>query len=65
MRTRPMIVLSTAHPAKFPEAIERAHRPTARSSPSGLRLSLGRHERFAMLPNDSAAIASFIATMRA
>jgi threonine synthase len=57
----PMVVLSTAHPAKFPEAVERA---TGRipEQPERLRLRLGQHERCATLPNDYAAVADFIET---
>jgi threonine synthase len=55
----PMIVLSTAHPAKFPEAVERACGRVP-EQPERLRLRLGQQERFAMLPNDHEAVASFI-----
>jgi len=55
----PMVVLSTAHPAKFPEAVERACGRVP-EQPERLRLRLGQHERCAMLPNDYAAVASFI-----
>ena len=57
----PMVVLSTAHPAKFPEAVERACGRVP-EQPERLRLRLGQHERCAMLPNDLAAIAGFIDT---
>ena len=55
----PMVVLATAHPAKFPEAVERAtgHLP---EQPERLRLRLGQHERCTTLPNDYAAVADFI-----
>jgi len=55
----PMVVLSTAHPAKFPDAVERA---TGRvpEQPERLRLKLGQHERCTVLPNDFAAVAEFI-----
>jgi threonine synthase len=55
----PMVVLATAHPAKFPEAVERT---TGRvpEQPERLRLRLGQHERCAVLPNDYAAVADFI-----
>jgi threonine synthase len=57
--TTPMVVLATAHPAKFPEAVERA---TGRvpEQPERLKLRLGQHERCTALPNDFAAIAKFI-----
>ncbi|MGH6737219.1 MAG: threonine synthase [Methyloceanibacter sp.] len=57
----PMVVLSTAHPAKFPGAVERA---TGRvpEQPERLRLRLGQHERCTTLPNDFGAVAEFIAS---
>jgi threonine synthase len=55
----PMIVLSTAHPAKFPEAVKRA---TGRvpEQPERLSLRLGQEERCTALPNDFATVADFI-----
>jgi threonine synthase len=55
----PMVVLSTAHPAKFPEAVERACGRVP-EQPERLRLRLGQHERCTNLPNDYAGVASFI-----
>jgi threonine synthase len=55
----PMVVLSTAHPAKFPEAVERACGRVP-EQPERLRLRLGQHERCAFLPNELGAVASFI-----
>ncbi|ACB94372.1 threonine synthase [Beijerinckia indica subsp. indica ATCC 9039] len=57
--TSPMVVLGTAHPAKFPDAMEAA---------TGLRPPLPEHlaeiikkpEHFTVLPNDQAAIESFL-----
>jgi threonine synthase len=57
----PMIVLSTAHPAKFPEAVERASGRIP-EQPERLRLRLGQQEHCANLPNDYAAVAAFIET---
>lgn len=57
----PMVVLSTAHAAKFPEAVERACGRVP-EQPERLRLRLGQHERCANLPNDYAAVADFVAT---
>ena len=56
----PMIVLSTAHPAKFPDAIERATglKP---QQPERLKAKLGQDERLTVLPNDAKTVASFIA----
>lgn len=59
--TVPMVVLSTAHPAKFPEAVERASGRVP-EQPERLRLRLGQHERCTVLPNDYAAVAAFIAS---
>jgi threonine synthase len=55
----PMIVLSTAHAAKFPEAVARA---TGRvpEQPERLALKLGLPERYTVLPNDYRAVADFI-----
>jgi len=55
----PMIVLSTAHPAKFPEAVERASGRVP-EQPERLRLRLGQHERCTTLPNDFKAVADFV-----
>jgi threonine synthase len=60
----PMIALSTAHPAKFPDAVRKA---TGQSVPLPAHLAdlLERPERFDRLPNDQAKIESFIReTMR-
>jgi threonine synthase len=56
----PVVTLATAHPAKFPDAVERA---------TGMRPSLprrvgdlfDRHERYDVLPNDLAAVQAYIA----
>ena len=58
---RPVIVLSTAHPAKFPDAVARAtglHAPL----PPRLRALYDKPERLSVLPNDEAALRSFIDT---
>jgi threonine synthase len=55
----PMVVLSTAHPAKFPEAVERATGRTA-EIPERLRTRLAGRERFKLLPNSAAAVADYI-----
>jgi threonine synthase len=57
--TSPMVVLATAHAAKFPEAVERASGRVP-EEPERLRLKLGQHERCATLPNDYGAVAAFI-----
>jgi threonine synthase len=55
----PMIALATAHPAKFPEAVERATgiRPPV---PAALADIIERRERITVLPNDVAGVAGFL-----
>jgi threonine synthase len=57
----PMIVLGCAHPAKFPEAVERATgiRPDL---PAGFPELLERRERTILLPNELAVVTRFIRT---
>ena len=57
----PMIVLSTAHAAKFPQAIERALGRLP-EQPERLKAKLGQDERLNVLANDYASIANFIAS---
>jgi threonine synthase len=55
----PMVTLSTAHPAKFPAAVEAATgvRPAL---PLWLGDLMQREERFSVLPNDIGAVAGFV-----
>ncbi len=55
----PVVALSTAHPAKFPDAIERAiaHHPRL---PDSIAARLEGPERFTILENDEARITAFI-----
>lgn len=55
----PVVALSTAHPAKFPEAIERAigRRPRL---PDTIAARLDGPERFTVLENDEARVTAFI-----
>ncbi len=55
----PMVVLATAHPAKFPDAVEAATgvRPAL---PPHLADLYDRDERFTVLPNDQPAVERFI-----
>jgi threonine synthase len=57
--TSPLILLATAHPAKFPDAIEAitGERPPL---PARLGSLLGARERFTTLPNDAAALERFV-----
>ena len=56
----PLVVLATAHPAKFPEAVESAvgFRP---EPPPRLAAVMDRPERVTVLPNDIVAVERFIA----
>jgi threonine synthase len=55
----PMVALATAHPAKFPDAVERATgiRPAL---PAALGDLLERRERLVVLPNDLGRVKGFI-----
>ncbi|MBO9518768.1 MAG: threonine synthase [Porphyrobacter sp.] len=56
----PVVTLATAHPAKFPDAVERAtgQRPPL---PSRVGDLFDREERYSELPGDYDAIAAFVA----
>jgi len=58
-RSVPMVALATAHPAKFPDAVERATgaRPEAPPRLAGL---FDLPERVAALPNDLAVVQDFV-----
>ena len=60
----PVVALATAHPAKFPDAVERAcgHRPAL---PARLADLYERAERCTVLPNDLAAVEGEIRKARA
>jgi len=55
----PTVALATAHPSKFPEAVERAigRRPAL---PAALAEQAGRPERAERLPNDAGRLKTFI-----
>ena len=55
----PMIVLATAHAAKFPDAVQRAIGAPP-PQPERLAVKLGSEERCAMLPADFDAVSSFV-----
>jgi threonine synthase len=59
-RDVPVVTLATAHPAKFPDAVERAtgQRPAL---PARVGDLFDREERFAELPGDYAAVADHVA----
>ncbi len=55
----PMVTLATAHPAKFPDAVEKAC-GVRLGLPQRLAHLLTAEERFTVLPNDVAAVRDFI-----
>jgi threonine synthase len=57
----PTVILSTAHPAKFPEAVNRAigRNPTM---PQGLQKVMDLPERLEILPNDLTLLRQFISS---
>ena len=59
-RAVPMITAATAHPAKFPDAVEKACgvRPALPPRLAGL---MDKPERVTVLPNDLAAVQDFVA----
>jgi threonine synthase len=58
-RSIPMVVLSTAHPAKFPDAVK-AVSGTTPDLPDWLGDLMTRRERITTLPNDQSAVENFI-----
>ena len=54
-----MVAFATAHPAKFPDAVERATgiRPAL---PPALAEIIDKRERITRLPNDAGAVARFV-----
>jgi threonine synthase len=59
----PMIVLATAHPTKFPDAVEEASGIRPRL-PLRLSYLLKAQERFTVLPNSPEAVRDFILTLK-
>ncbi len=55
----PMVVLGTAHPAKFPAAVEAAS-GVSPALPAHLSDLMERPERFTVLPNDQSTIEAFV-----
>ncbi len=56
----PMVVLGTAHPVKFPEAVEKAGVGKALALPAHLADLFERGERCTVLPNELAAVQAFV-----
>jgi len=61
--TGPMVTLATAHPAKFPEAVEKASGIRPRL-PQRLSHLLNAKERFTILPNSAAAVRDFVLSIK-
>lgn len=57
----PMVCLSTAHPAKFPEAVRKAGQTDDPALPHHMADLFDREERFDVLDNDIAAVQKHIA----
>ena len=57
----PMVCLSTAHPAKFPEAVRKAGYPQDPALPHHMADLFDRKERYTVKPNDLQAIQQFVA----
>ena len=56
----PLIVLSTAHPAKFPEAVMKAGQATEPTLPHHMADLFEREERMTVLPHEIAAVHQYI-----
>lgn len=57
---QPMIVLATAHPAKFPDAIAKSAIGVEAKMPAHMADLLDREERFSVLPCEKAAVNKFM-----
>ena len=57
----PMVVLATAHPAKFPDAVKQAGYPYDPALPTHMADLFEREERFTVLDNDQTTVRQFIA----
>ncbi|BBL99997.1 threonine synthase [Microbulbifer sp. GL-2] len=60
---QPMVCLSTAHPAKFPDAVAQALPHTEIPLPVHMRDLWQREERVKVLPNDLSQVHDYMATM--
>ena len=57
---QPMVILATAHPAKFPAAIEKADINISVTVPSHMSDLFEREERFTVLSNEKASVNQFM-----
>lgn len=55
-----MVILGTAHPVKFPDAVEKAGVGRALELPSHLSDLFEREERYTVLANDLKAVQAFV-----
>jgi threonine synthase len=55
-----MVILGTAHPVKFPEAVEKAGVGKGPILPPHLQDLFDRPERLTVLPNDIKAMQAFV-----
>jgi len=60
-RDVPMVILGTAHPAKFPEAIQKAGISAIPPLPTHLNDLMQREERYQVLPNSLKAVQDVVA----
>jgi len=56
----PMVILGTAHPVKFPDAVEKAGVGKALELPAHLADLFAREERYTVLANDLKAVQAFV-----
>ncbi len=59
---RPMVVLATAHPAKFPDAIEQSNLKVTAELPPHMKDLFEREERFSILPADKGTVNQFMSS---
>jgi len=55
-----MVCLSTAHPAKFPEAVRKAGQSEDPALPHHMSDLFDREERFTVLKNDMGTVQNFV-----
>jgi len=60
-KSLPMIMLGTAHPAKFPEAVRKAGQQQDPALPHHMADLFQRNERYTVLPHDLLAVKQFLA----
>jgi len=56
-----MVILATAHPAKFPEAVRKAGQDADPALPHHMQDLFEREERYTVLPQDLAKVQQFVA----